>query len=148
MKNNQTYILPNGLSVHHLNKQETDFVYEEIFKEQIYFQHGISLKENATVFDIGANIGLFTLFIKQKYPSARVYAFEPSEEAFQCLQRNTSPYATTVMIYQCGISNDDKESVLTFYPSNSIMSGFYGNLEEEKSFLQDYIKEHLVQSRP
>lgn len=139
------YKLPNGLSVYHLNHKETDFVYKEIFLDQVYLQNGISLRDDAVVFDIGANIGLFTLFIKQRHPGTRIFAFEPSEAAFRCLEQNTRPYGKSVTIHQCGISDEDKDGVLTYYPNNSIISGFYGDVDEEIRFLKAYIKNYLVQ---
>ena len=38
------YKLPNGLSIHHLNKHETDFVYNEVFEEKVYLKLDSSLK--------------------------------------------------------------------------------------------------------
>jgi len=47
------------------------------------------LKEGMTVFDIGANVGYYTLLIAQKVGSTgKVYAFEPIPETFARLQEN------------------------------------------------------------
>ena len=43
----------------------------------------------AVILDIGANIGLATLWFKQRYPSARIIAVEPDAENFSLLQLNT-----------------------------------------------------------
>ena len=40
------------------------------------------------VFNVGAHIGTFDLFIKNLIPSARVFSFEPEPENFQLLQEN------------------------------------------------------------
>ena len=53
------YELPNGLLVAHLNKSETDFIYQEIFGNQDRLKHGIHIKAGDCVFDVGANIGPF-----------------------------------------------------------------------------------------
>ncbi|HTA95158.1 MAG TPA: hypothetical protein VK769_03450, partial [Verrucomicrobiae bacterium] len=84
----QIYQLPNGLPVYHVNKHETDFLYKEIFVERAYLKHGITLKANACVFDVGANIGMFTLFIKQECADATVYAFEPIPELNRVIKLN------------------------------------------------------------
>ncbi|MGH8689267.1 MAG: polyketide synthase dehydratase domain-containing protein, partial [Burkholderiales bacterium] len=57
------YVLPNGLEIVHLNRYETDYLYQEVFEDQSYLKHGIALPDGATVLDIGANIGLFSLFV-------------------------------------------------------------------------------------
>ena len=80
--------LPNGAEIAHLNRRETDYVYREIFEDQCYLRHGITLGEAATVIDIGANIGLFSLFVRSRCPSASVFAFEPSPAAFRALRAN------------------------------------------------------------
>jgi amino acid adenylation domain-containing protein len=59
------YRLPNGTAVAQLNKNETDYLYQEIFERQAYLRHGITLHDDDCIFDVGANIGLFTLFAKR-----------------------------------------------------------------------------------
>ncbi len=44
----------------------------------------------ATIFDCGSNIGLATVFFTSLYPSARIHAFEPEDENFDLLTRNTN----------------------------------------------------------
>ncbi|MDF5717743.1 MAG: acyltransferase domain-containing protein, partial [Rhizonema sp. NSF051] len=84
------YKLPNGIEIIHQNKAETDHFYEDIFEHKVYAKHGIHLREGACVFDVGANIGLFTLFVDQEYNQATIYAFEPSPPTFEILKNNTS----------------------------------------------------------
>ncbi|HEX8185323.1 MAG TPA: amino acid adenylation domain-containing protein, partial [Blastocatellia bacterium] len=76
LSNRRAYELPNGLVIIHHNKNETEFLYREIFEEQVYLKHGISLREGDCVFDVGANIGMFTLFASQLCKGGTVYAFE------------------------------------------------------------------------
>lgn len=45
------------------------------------------------ILDIGANIGLATLWFKRRYPDARIIAVEPDPESFALLERNTSGIA-------------------------------------------------------
>lgn len=46
------------------------------------------LSENATVFDVGANIGWYSLLLKKCFPGLKVYSFEPAPKNFHRLQRN------------------------------------------------------------
>jgi FkbM family methyltransferase len=46
-----------------------------------------------TVLDIGANIGVTSVLMAQKYPEAQIYAFEPVPENFELLERNTAGYS-------------------------------------------------------
>jgi FkbM family methyltransferase len=43
------------------------------------------LNKDLVVFDIGANIGLYTESVIEKLPNAQVFAFEPSKKAFSIL---------------------------------------------------------------
>ncbi len=69
---------------------EARFIYDEIFRQQGYLQHGIHLTGEATVVDVGANIGLFSLFCCTAVAGAqcKVWAVEPLPPNLDCLQAN------------------------------------------------------------
>ena len=46
-------------------------------------------KTTPVIFDVGAHIGLATIFFNQKYPLARITAFEPNPNIFPLLEENT-----------------------------------------------------------
>ena len=46
--------------------------------------------ENACVFDIGANIGYYSMFCRAWFPKMSIHAFEPSPAAFNALEENIS----------------------------------------------------------
>jgi len=142
------YSLPNGLAIVHQNKIETDYMYEEIFEKQSYLRHGIKLPENACVFDVGANIGLFTLFIRQHYADARVYAFEPLAPTFETLRINTGLYGSNVRLFQVGLSEVEKTDTFNFYPRSSMMSGLsaYADTEEEIEVVKKYLRQEQQKS--
>ncbi len=70
--------LPDGLEVFALNADETRFVHGEVFGARCYLQHGIELRDGDCVFDVGANIGLATLFFHRE---RRTSGFMPSNPA-------------------------------------------------------------------
>ena len=84
--------MPNRLVVSHLNRNETDFTYKEIFEENAYFRHGVTLRDGDCVFDVGANIGLFSLYVGSKCLDAAIYAFEPLPPIFEILNLNAENY--------------------------------------------------------
>jgi len=59
-----------------------DIFFNEIYKHDIMY-------ESPIIFDIGANIGLATLYFKFKHPNAKIYAFEPIPETVNILKKNT-----------------------------------------------------------
>ncbi len=142
------YRLPNGLAIVHQNKIETDYMYDEIFEKQSYLRHDIKIPENACVFDVGANIGLFTLFINQQYANARVYAFEPLAPTFETLRINTDLYGSNVKLFQIGLSEEEKTDTFNFYPRSSMMSGLsaYADTEEEIEVVKKYLRQEQQKS--
>ena len=133
---------PNGLEIFHHAAAETKYVYHEIFEDCVYFRHGIDLLPGESLFDIGANIGLFTIYVKQRFAGVRVFAFEPSPEIFRVLKANVAKYSDSVSIYDCGMADRPGEAKFTFYPSYSIMSGFHAG-SDDKETLRSGISSHL-----
>ena len=80
--------LPDGLEVFSLNADETRFVHLEVFVARCYLQHGMVLQDGDCVFDVGANIGLATVFFHRERRNVRIFAFEPSPAACECLRGN------------------------------------------------------------
>src|SRR6266498_4566514 len=52
----------------------------------------------------GANIGLFTILMKNKYPDAKIICIEPDPENFELLQKNVLVYQN-VYCENCGLWN-------------------------------------------
>jgi amino acid adenylation domain-containing protein/FkbM family methyltransferase len=128
----ELFPLPNSLRVFHLNRTETQWLYNEIFIDQSYMKHGITLADGDCVFDVGANIGLFTLFVHSKCPNAVVYAFEPIPPIFEVLQKNSALYGLNTHLFQYGLSSETAKAEFTFYPHFSAMSGAYADVQEDE----------------
>ncbi len=138
----QSLVLPNGMSIVCQTRTEARFLYEDIFEKEIYCRRGVSLAGVDCVFDVGANIGLFTLFVSRRRPSARIFSFEPAPPIFRILSANTGDLAN-VKRFNCGISNRRGTAELTFYANSSGMSSFYGDLEEEREALKAIMANQL-----
>jgi FkbM family methyltransferase len=139
-----THTLPNGQVVVHRHKYETDFLYREIFVKRIYARNGIRLEPNATVVDVGANIGLFSLFAKLECPTARVYVFEPARELFRLAQLNLRRFGEDVQLFPVGLSDSEKTLEFTYYPGYSIMSGFHAAADQDKAVLARGVRNQLT----
>lgn len=137
------YQLPNGFAILHQNKNETDYLYQEIFTNRLYVRHGVELPDNACVFDVGANIGIFTLFVLEHCRNPRVYAFEPIFPIFETLRLNAELYGDNVRLFPFGLSDKVSTASFTFYPHYSMMSGLSeyahtaGDVEVVKRYLQN-----------
>jgi non-ribosomal peptide synthase protein (TIGR01720 family)/FkbM family methyltransferase len=121
------------------NKHETDFFYQQIFVDQTNFRHGITLRDGNCVFDVGANIGLFTMFVQQVWKDLTVYAFEPIPAIFDTLEVNVSLYGKNTKLFRLGLSNQSQEIEFTYYPHSTTQSGRYANLTEDQQVLRTII---------
>ena len=139
----ERYKLPNNMAVVQQNKHETDFFYQQIFVDQTNFKHGITLHDGACVFDVGANIGFFTLFVEQIWQNVRVFAFEPIPTIFETLRVNASlygkPHGAETKLFQCGLAEESGAVEFTFYPNSTSQSGRYGDEADEREVLRSII---------
>jgi FkbM family methyltransferase len=133
------YRLPNGAAVAQLNKNETDYIYQEIFERQAYLRHGITIKDGDCIFDVGANIGLFTLFANQIAKRLRLYSFEPNPEVYEILSANATLYGSAVRLFNCGLSDEAKSATFTFFPGFSLLSGFYADAQADREVVKTFM---------
>jgi amino acid adenylation domain-containing protein/FkbM family methyltransferase len=133
------YVLPDGSPVAHLNKNETDYMYNEIFVSQAYLRHGIAIRDGDCVVDAGANIGLFTVFVSRLARNLRVIAFEPNPAAFTCLKANAEAWGTGVKCLPFGLSRENRSAELTFFEGLSLLSGFYADATTEREVVKRYV---------
>lgn len=126
------YTLPNGLLIAHQSTFQTNILYPEIFEAEVYQRHGITLNSGDCVFDVGANIGLFSLFVAKKCAGdVQLYAFEPSPATFAILRTNASLHAPEMQLCNYGLSNETKTAPLVFFPNMSGMSGLFSHADDD-----------------
>jgi amino acid adenylation domain-containing protein/FkbM family methyltransferase len=143
-------VLPDGSLVAHLNKHETDYIYNEIFVLQAYLRHGIAIRDGDCIVDAGANIGLFTVFASRLARDLRIVSFEPNPAAFECLQANAAAWGRggAVRCLPLGLSNENGSADLTFFEGLSLLSGFYADAATEREVVKQYVLNQEPETRP
>ncbi|MEQ1731928.1 MAG: FkbM family methyltransferase, partial [Vicinamibacterales bacterium] len=119
-------------------------MYKEIFEDRCYLKHGIRLRDGATVVDIGANIGLFSLFIMDQCRDPQIYAFEPAPAVFDLLRANAKTYGSNVHVVNAGVSRAPGTATFTFYESSSVFSGFHTDDAEDREAIQAIVRNTLL----
>lgn len=132
--------LPNGLAVAHQSEAETRHFYADIFTHRGYLRHGLRLADGACIFDVGANIGLFTLFAHLECRRARIFSFEPAPVLFAHLAANVERHEIDAQLFNCGLALESGEAQFTFYPRSSGMSSLHADELEEKSVLAEIMR--------
>jgi len=93
-----------------------------IFDDQCYlFQTD---NDRPTILDIGANIGLASLFFHRRYPQSRIVAFEPDSELFKLLRENLNGLER-IETRRAAISDTDGE--VTFFRSGDDAGSILAN---------------------
>jgi FkbM family methyltransferase len=71
-------------------------------------------EDGMTIFDIGANVGWYSLTLAKRYPKSHVYAFEPVPRTYTVLQKHiTMNGIPNITPFNFGFS--DKEGTFDFY---------------------------------
>jgi len=130
------------------------------FQDHVTRQTYFSIKDDAVIFDVGANIGSMAFRFAQDAPQGHVYAFEPTDYAYQKLLTNLSlnpQLANRITPVQLFLSDQTKaDHHLEAYSSWKVDgrgSNFHplhgGMLKSAESVpaatLDDYCVEHEIQ---
>ncbi|MBE9046003.1 FkbM family methyltransferase [Pleurocapsales cyanobacterium LEGE 10410] len=134
--------LPNGTEVFCLRDQEVPVLYEQI---QDYIKYGIELDEGDIVFDVGANIGLFSLWTYQKcHKNVNIYAFEPIPAVFEVLQANANRFdSEKIKVFPCGLAEESKTVEFAYHPNATMLSSAY---QDDLPELQNQLQQTIVRN--
>ena len=69
----------------------------------------------------------------------RIFAFEPSPTTCECLKANIDLHGIDARVYECGLSRKPGTAEFTFYPSNTVLSGFHADLEADRGTTKTYM---------
>lgn len=141
--------LPNGEVISYIDKLTALDVYDEIYVENDYLRHDIRVNDNNVVFDIGANIGLFSRYIATKAKNLQIFTFEPVPIIFEALEENLKNIPAEVKNYNVGLAEREEITKIYFYPkvsADSAIVEFDWDLKVNQYF-RNY-KETVVYSIP
>lgn len=84
----------------HLRKNTSDIpTFHKVFSFKEYDIKQLDF-EPEVVIDAGANIGLFSIFIKNKFPNSKVIAIEPDIENYELMKKNFIEYENIISLNQ------------------------------------------------
>jgi len=120
-----------------LNAPEARATLHEICDDQLYLQAGVSISPGDVVLDIGANIGVFTLYAAKQ--GAQVYAYEPMPSTYGVLQQNVKAHGLCRLVHarNIGLSDRVEEKMMFHYLNLSVCDAWVA---------QDKLFDHLVEN--
>lgn len=85
------------------NSSDIDVFYQVLFCNCFNLNYGFEPK---IIVDLGANIGLSTIYYKNKFPDCKILAVEPDKSNYDIFIENTKCYSN-VFVYNNGIWHQD-----------------------------------------
>ena len=116
-----TATLPDGRLVYCVNPYEVEFSVAEIFCDDLV-QHGLDLPKNGVYFDVGANIGLYAMFIQGQCPQARIISYEPIPSAYAALEKNAQGLSSEAYAHHLALGTEPGEIEFNYYPGITALS--------------------------
>ncbi len=124
-RRNSEMILRNGLVITHVDP-DIELAFEEIWIRGDYTRSGFEVHPGDVVVDIGAHVGLFTLYAAHRARAGRVISYEPSSPAFRLLQKNLRRNALrNVTAHNLAVAGRSGERTLFSRPDRRMGSSLY-----------------------
>ncbi|APU42989.1 amino acid adenylation domain-containing protein [Streptomyces sp. TN58] len=127
--------LPHGLGVATPSPDEALFLYRQIFEQDEYARYGVRLDDDAVVVDIGANIGLFSLWAHQQADNVRLLSVEPNPDTLPYLRANLELHGVRSEVVPVAVTDRAGTAELTSFPELSYLSGLGSQRHQEAAEL-------------
>ena len=123
------------------SKSELEFLYEEIFQSKTYL-YNMTIEDGDIIFDVGANIGICSIFFAKQANNLKIYSFEPIDRLHFVLNMNLFIYSQTALFktFNCGLGKENRDNVpFSFFKNNTLISTQYPDLDEDSKLLSTYL---------
>ncbi|MEV6163996.1 FkbM family methyltransferase [Streptomyces sp. NPDC052052] len=120
--------LPDGPAVWCTNGPAAVAMWREMVPPGAYHRAAQRLRPGDTVVDIGANIGLMSVYCSRVRPGVRVLAAEPAPALHACLERNLAEHAAPGWHTECvAVADRPGRLTFTYYPEAPGNSGLHAD---------------------
>jgi FkbM family methyltransferase len=127
-----------------LQKHDVPLVALEI---ESYFAKGLQLRPGDTVFDVGANIGLFSLAAYDRCArNLKVFAFEPVKAIYDVLRANLErcTHGAQVRAFDVGLASRSETVPFAYYPRAPVLSTAYPDEEDDLRMVKDAVLNCII----
>lgn len=114
---------------------------------QGYFAKHLELRPGDTVFDVGANIGLFSLAVYERCAQdVHLYAFEPVKAIFDVLRANVARHglADQLQIFEFGLSSHAEDTSFAYYPDAPNLSTAYPMDRDDVAIMREAVLNNIM----
>ena len=109
------YIYKNDIKIGN-NLINFIYIYNEIFNKEDY-KLNVNY-DNFVIFDIGANMGIFSLWINENFRNTKIHLFEPIDELLDIAKynlRKMKKYNNEFIFNNVGLSDNNYYDIINYY---------------------------------
>jgi len=147
---NIEYALRNGIRLNVRAKTFDRGAIAEIFINKLYNPPGFEINETDVVFDIGAHIGIFSIYASMSAKKGKIYAFEPMPENFMLFKQNMELNNTqNVSAYNKAVAKKRGYTIMNISTTHTGAHSMYynfgsGAVKVQTISLNDFIKKNKI----
>jgi FkbM family methyltransferase len=108
-----TYRLRNGQAI--VVRDDARFTLNEIYLDRVYDVPGVEWAACRSVLDLGANVGIFGLYVASRAPQAAIHCYEPESTNFAILERNLAQAGARARAYKMAVSAESGTGFLDIH---------------------------------
>jgi len=152
-RENPIYELRNGIKYITRKNSNDPIIINEIWLYESYtpeFLKDFDINKNDVVLDIGAHIGIFSIFAAKKAKNGKIYSFEPLKNNYILLKKNLKINGIkNVIPINKAVSNKTSKKMINISNSNTGSSSFVldehsGSIIVQTTSLQKIISDHKL----
>lgn len=115
------------------------YLYSEIFHGASYDTVLPEKGKSNLIFDVGGNIGLYSLYLNEKYDDLKIHVFEPIPELYQFIRHNVltnKKSSNKIHINNFGFSNKKETVKINYFPHASGLSTVQPDLDVKMNHIR------------
>ncbi|MFC1843567.1 FkbM family methyltransferase [Thermodesulfobacteriota bacterium] len=102
-------------------KFENHIISGEHFLVTKVLKKNLGIITRPVIFDVGANVGNYSIILKKEFHQAHIYAFEPNEKTFEQLKTNVEN-SSTIKCINAGLGTEEKTETIYTYSDDLLSS--------------------------
>jgi FkbM family methyltransferase len=103
----------NGLVLNSPKEVRLEMLFHEVWVEKMYSPKGFEVKDNDVVLDIGANIGIFSVFAATRAKNTKILSFEPFPGNVKWLKHNVEANKLkNIKIFDKAVAGENRKKTL------------------------------------
>ncbi|OXM59349.1 FkbM family methyltransferase [Amycolatopsis vastitatis] len=131
----EVLVLPDGREVLCPSRDEAASLWAEVREDRSFSWAMSALGEAPVVIDVGAHVGISSLYLADRFPRAHVIACEPALRTFRCLVDNLAKHLPGAVALKRALGAREEMRRLAVHPLMTAHSTLYSDDIDERGNL-------------